>query len=97
MMMSQETREQRRTILKSSIEQFLDHLEDDFDNDSSWGNDAQLGSIVICAELSVTRIGTDDSTSIPTYWSSNENPIWQRGFFEILCDYKTININSDEE
>lgn len=90
-----ETREQRRQILMSAVEQFLDHLEDDFDNDHEWGNDGELGSVVICGELSITRWDSDKPSSVPTFWCSNENGIWQRGFFETLCDYKTIHYDGE--
>lgn len=75
----------RKTIIMSSIEAFLDHLEDDFEEDS------ELGSIVICGEI------YQEGSTIPTYYSSNENGIWRRGFFECLADYLRIPAVGDSD
>lgn len=83
-----ETRDQRKAIINSAVKQFLDHLEEDFDEDDSYG-DIELGSVVIAAEITMTK--DSEGITIPTYYCSNENGIWQRGFFEILTDYKKID------
>jgi hypothetical protein len=80
-------RDNRRAILSSAIDQFLDHLEQDF------GPDDELGAVVIAGEL---WLAEEDST-IPTYWSSNENAIWQRGFFEVLADYRKVPPTHDDD
>lgn len=88
-----ETREQRKQIIMSAVEQFLDHLEEDFDEDSDYG-EIEIGGVVICAEIAttVTEDGEETGTTIPTYYCTNENAIWQRGFFEILSDYKRLKV-----
>ena len=73
-----ESRDTRRAIILSAVEGYLDHLEDDFSEDS------ELGSVVICGEVHV------HGSTIPTYYSSNENGLWRRGMFETLCDYHRI-------
>lgn len=75
-----ETRAERKQVLLAAVEQFLDHLEGDFDAED------ELGAVVVCGELH--RI--EDDATIPTYWSSNENGIWRRGFFEVLADYHRL-------
>ena len=79
-MADNETREMRKVLLGSAVDQFLDHLEDELDGEG------ELGAIVIAVELH----SEDDEgceTAFPTYWCSNESAIWQRGFFECLADY----------
>jgi hypothetical protein len=80
-----ESRETRRSLLHSATEQFLDHLEES----EAVGADAQLGAVTIAAEIDGTLEG--EPTTFPTFWCSNENRIWQRGFFEILADYLRID------
>jgi hypothetical protein len=76
-----ESRESRRAILSTYVNGFLDHLEEDFP-----GDDVEMGSVVIAAEVTV-----DGETMVPTYYSSNENGIWRRGFFELLADYHRLS------
>jgi hypothetical protein len=87
-----ETREQRRQILNSAVEQFLDHLEEDFDKNEDF-TECALSSVVVAGEIFTTTEG--DETVVPSYWCSNENKIWARGFFELLTDYFRINVPVD--
>jgi hypothetical protein len=87
-----ETREQRKQIINSIVEQFLDHLEEDFDINEDF-TDCALSSVVICAEIFTTIEGKE--TVVPSYYSSNENAIWVRGFFELLTDYLRLPARVD--
>lgn len=92
-----ESREQRRQVINSAVEQFLDHLEEDFDANTRFG-ECSLGSVVIVGELYL-HVESKPHV-IPTYFSSNENGIWIRGMFELLTDYKRISfedVDDDEE
>lgn len=80
-----ETREQRERVLTAAVKAFLDHLDEDFGDD-----DPQLGAVVIAGEITIETDG-DETATIPSYWASNENGIWQRGFFELLAEYKSLN------
>lgn len=79
--MEAETREERRRVLIAAVEAFLDHLDEDF------SGELLLGGVVVAAEIQVQGI----EITMPSYWSSNENPIWQRGFFEVLNDFRRID------
>lgn len=84
-----ESRDERRQVILAAVEGFLDHLEDDFAEDS------EIGSVVVAAELRV--FDEEGSSTIPTYFSLNENGIWRRGFFELLADYHRINVPSSDD
>lgn len=82
-----ETRDERKQVVLAAVEGLLDHLEEDFDED------AEIGSVIICAEL--RQLDEDGESTIPTFFSLNENPIWRRGMFEILADYHRVNVGGD--
>ena len=90
--MTGDTREERRQVLISAIEMFLDHIEEDFDNNPDF-DVAALGSVMIAGEI---HAGMEGEYTVPSYWCSNENAIWQRGFFELLADYKKVNVREDD-
>lgn len=84
-----ESREARKQILTSAVEQFLDHLDEVFNREEDF-----LGAVVIAGEMNSTYEddeGEREPTSVPSFWCSNENAIWQRGFFECLVDYKRLD------
>jgi hypothetical protein len=85
--MMMRSREETRKILAVAVERLLDHLEDDFSEDD------EVGAVVIAVEL----LQEEEGSTIPIYWASNENPIWQRGFFEILSDYKRLPAVSEDD
>jgi hypothetical protein len=80
-----DSRETRKQILMSAVEQFLDHLDEEFDGEEDF-----IGPVVIAAEMEST-IDEGAPVSMPTYWCTNENAIWQRGFFECLVDLKRLS------
>jgi hypothetical protein len=88
-----ESRELRREILHKAVEGFLDHLEEDFDANSEYGN-VGLSHVVISAAIYTSIEAEDgdgvDETTVPTWYSTNEDAIWRRGFFELLADYHRI-------
>jgi hypothetical protein len=81
-----EDRETRRQLLLAAVEGLLDHLDQDWGPGSDMECDF-LGAVVISAEVHTVPDANGDSAALPAYWSSNENKIWTRGFFEILADY----------
>ena len=75
-------RDERERILLGYVQNFLDHLEDDYGDD-----DDKMLNVVIGAEMKYKADDGDDATT-PAYWCSNPSAIWQRGFFECLVDLK---------
>ena len=75
-------RDERERILLGYIDNFLDHLEEEYGED-----DDKMLNVVIAAEMKYKTEDGNESTT-PSYWCSNPNAIWQRGFFEFLVDLK---------
>jgi hypothetical protein len=75
-------RDERERILLGYVNNMLDHLEEEYGDD-----DDKMLNVVIAAEMKYKTDDGDEATT-PSFWCSNPNAFWQRGFFECLVDLK---------
>lgn len=73
-----EARELRRQFLISAVESFLDHLEEDYDQDEDY-NDVEIGTYGVVCSINFNDQDGDRREAITT-WISNERRWAQYGF-----------------
>lgn len=84
-------REQRKAIINSYVEAFLDSLEENFDDEED-----EIGVVCIVAEMSFFDGDDDRRTALP-YFCSDERKFVQYGMMRLAAEQARDSYEGDDD